>query len=126
MQINKPGLIVPIMVVGGYILRYGIDAYTSRGLSGYNVAAIVAGFVLLVLALAITLKGSGELGKMFQIVIVSLIGVYVMCLGLTDLYDHPNIFKYASASIGVIIVFIAFILAYKEYGHYDLNLRSQD
>jgi hypothetical protein len=125
MQVNKSALIIALMLAGGFLMRQGLISYAHDDPALPGLAVAMAGLVLLFAALGITHREFGDTHRFIEICIATAIGGYVMAYGFYDLHDNPTLLKYALVLVAIIILCIALVQAYREYGHFEISLSGK-
>jgi putative effector of murein hydrolase len=125
MQVNKTTLIIALMLAGAFLMRQGLISYAHDNPALPGLAVGMAGLALLLVALGITHKEFSSTNRFIEICIAAAIGGYVMAYGLYDIHDDPTLLKYALVLVAIIILCIALVQAYREYGHFDISLTGR-
>jgi len=127
MQINKQVLITPLAMIGFYVLLEGTKLINSFGFTTLSLGTLLAGAGLCLCVLILTFREQDETNIFFRIFLTMGLGFGIMIIVLQGLLDTPA--KQATVYYGlglasVLILCIAFWLAYKEYGHCEISLRN--
>jgi hypothetical protein len=128
MQTNKQILIVPLALAGLYILFLGMRFVKASGFTITALTVFIAGLGLCLAVLALSFREQGENIAYFRILVTSMIGVGTLTIALTGIGDEPTSAAvrpyYAIFFLSIIILSIAFYLAYRQFGHYEIKLRD--
>ncbi|NMB78320.1 MAG: hypothetical protein GYA23_04425 [Methanomicrobiales archaeon] len=128
MQIAKKTLIIPVALVGLYILYLGMRYVKASGFTGTALAVFIAGLALCFGVLVLTFREEGESIAFFRILITSMIGGGTLIIALTGIGGEPTSTAvrpyYAIFFLSIIILSIALWLAYRQYGHFDIKLQK--
>jgi hypothetical protein len=127
MQLNRKVVITPLAMVGLYVLLEGTKLISKFGFTTLSLGTLLAGAGLCLCVLILTFREQGDTINFFRIFITIGLGSGIMIITLQGLLHTPA--KQATVYYGLglaslLILCIAFWLAYQEYGHYDIKLRD--
>jgi hypothetical protein len=127
MQINKQVLITPLAMIGFYVLLEGTKLINTFGFTTLSLGTLLVGAGLCLYVLILTLREKDETNNFFRIFLTIGLGFGIMIIVLEGLLHTPA--KQATVYYGlglasVLILCIAFWLAYMEYGHCEISLRN--
>lgn len=114
MQVNKTAATVLLTLAGIVIIRDGLVAFATTGLSPMNAGESVAGFLLLCGVLVLCLKESGDLNTAFRIGIVTVIGGWFILLGVYGYLENPGALETFFIIAGIVVLVLAGMKAYRE------------
>lgn len=127
LPITNKVLIVPLALAGLLILYNGLQFIRLFGFAGISIVTIVAGMCICVCALVLSLREKDENIRFYRTLLTASIGGGIMCIGiegtLTETKSTIMLF-YGVVFFSIIILCIAFYLAYQQFGQYDIKLRE--
>lgn len=102
-----------LTLAGIVILRDGLVAYATTGISLFNTAESALGFLLLCGALVLCLREETDLDTRFRIGIVAVIGCWFLLLGGYGFLKNPGILETFFVIAGILVLAMAGLKAYR-------------
>jgi len=121
----KQSLVIPLALAGILILYNGVEFIRLFGFDGIAFVTVVVGMGLCLCALALSYGEKDETIRFYRILITSMIGVGILCIGIEGiLTDVKSILmlSYGIVFVSIIVLCIALWLAYQQFGQYDIRL----